>query len=56
MKNEKPKSISEQVEEIKAEICDKYCKYPDYPIPSGNDEDWLCVDGGPCEHCPLNKL
>lgn len=49
-------SITEQIEEIKSEICDKYCKYPNQPIPEGKDEDWLFDDDGPCMNCPLNKL
>jgi hypothetical protein len=43
-------------EEVAAEICDKYCKYPTMPIPEGKTEDWLMEDGGPCENCPLNRI
>ncbi len=35
------KPITSQLEEIKAEICDHYCKYPEKPIPEGKTEDWL---------------
>lgn len=57
-------SISEQIESIKAEICDKYCKWPeeikkgitvtDNPVSAEEDEaaamDWTC------SHCPLTRL
>ncbi len=51
------KSISEQLEAVKSEMCDKYCKWPEQPIPEGKDGDWLiCDDDSPCIKCPLNKL
>ena len=34
-------SIVQQIEQIKEEMCDKYCRYPLEPIPEGKDEDWL---------------
>lgn len=61
---EKPKkeiptmNISEQLEEIKSDICDKYCKYPEiYGI-----DDEACqyvldkMYRERCDKCPLNKL
>ena len=27
------KSITEIIEEVKSKMCDKFCKYPDQPIP-----------------------
>lgn len=51
------KSISEQLEAVKSEMCDKYCKWPEKPIPEGKTEDWLWIDdASPCINCPLNKL
>ena len=50
------KSITQQIEEVKEEMCDKYCKYPEMPIPEGKDEDWLFDSDSPCNNCPLNKL
>lgn len=50
------KTIAQQFEEIASEMCDKYCKYPNMPIPEGKDEDWLYADDGPCNKCPLNRL
>lgn len=52
MKNDK--SITEILEETKAEMCDKYCKYPYEPIPEGRDDDWMFNDI--CPNCPLNRL
>lgn len=42
-------TISEIVEEVKTEICDNYCKYPDVL----DDEEVLY---GMCEQCPLGRL
>ena len=51
------RSITEQLEAVKNEMCDKYCKWPEKPIPEGKDADWLCTeDYSPCVNCPLNKL
>lgn len=48
--------IKKICEEVAAEICDHYCKYPTMPAPEGKTEDWLMEDGGPCENCPLNRI
>lgn len=45
--------IDERLEEVKAEICDKICKYPD-----NWDEETqgqLC-ESEQCSNCPLNRL
>lgn len=47
-KEDKKQTISEIVEEVKTEICDNYCKYPDV-LP----EDVLWSN---CEKCPLGRL
>lgn len=50
-------TVVEQIEEIGAEICNNYCKYPCQPVPKGKSEDWLFEDeDSPCRSCPLNKL
>lgn len=49
-------SISQQIEQIKEEMCDKYCRYPQDPIPEGKDEDWLFEEDSPCSKCPLDRL
>ena len=47
-------SIPKMIEKVASEFCDKYCKYPDMPIPEGKDDDWLCTDeDSPCHSCPL---
>lgn len=51
------KSITEIIEEVKEEMCDKFCKYPDQPISEGKTEDWMyCDEDSPCNDCPLNRL
>ena len=52
---DKDKKITEILEEVIAEMCDHYCKYPEM-TPEGESEDWLWEEGSPCENCPLNKL
>lgn len=54
LRSEKPKSLSEQLEDIKDDICQNYCKYPD-----SWDEDVMgceLVDSKYCQNCPLNRL
>jgi hypothetical protein len=48
MKGEK--TVTQQIEEIAAQICDKYCKYCE----SVQDQDEL-IDKY-CVNCPLMKL
>lgn len=45
----KQKSVSDIIEEVREEICDKYCKYSDRGI-DDDDIEKLCTN------CPLNKL
>ena len=44
------KSVNEILTEVCAEICDKYCKFPELC----DDEDELIE--GHCEDCPLCEL
>ena len=46
-------TIPEQLEEIKTEICDRYCKYPDN---WDEEKDGELVDSDICRDCPLNRL
>lgn len=48
------KTISEQVQEIANEICDKYCKYPE----NWDSEKEGCelFESEICKNCPLNRL
>ena len=45
----------EYLEDIKNEMCDNYCKYPNEYDPEQNDGVDLC-DSDICENCPLNRL
>lgn len=42
-------TVAEQVEKIKTEICDEYCKYP-LKAKSTDELDDIC------RRCPLNRL
>lgn len=46
---EKQKSVTELIEEVREEICDKYCKYSDRGLSDDEIEEL-------CTNCPLNKL
>lgn len=46
---ESQKSVSDIIEEVRTEMCDKYCKYRERAI-NEDDIEMRCVD------CPLNKL
>ena len=48
------KTISEQFEEIKKEMCDKYCKYPN--IWDEEAEGCELCESDVCANCPLNRL
>lgn len=51
------KTISEQIEDIKSNMCDNYCKYSNAPTPEGKSENWLFEDDdSPCKTCPLCEL
>lgn len=48
-------TVTQQIEEIVEEVCDKICKYPEKYQP----EEWEALfgsDESPCNDCPLNKL
>lgn len=50
-------TVTEMLEGIASEFCDKYCKYSDAPIPEGKTEDWLYLDeDSPCNNCPINRM
>ena len=46
---EKKQTITEIVEEVKCEMCDNYCKYPNE---IKDDEELYDI----CEKCPLGRL
>lgn len=48
------KSISEQFEDIKQEMCEKYCKYPD--TWDEEAENMELAESDICLKCPLSRL
>lgn len=52
---DEPKTITQQIEDIKEDICMNYCKYPDTYNPDDHDgvELW---DSDICNNCPLMRL
>lgn len=52
---EKTKTVSQIIEEVKNEICDKYCRYQ--TIYDADDEDELTeMMEKICVNCPLDRL
>ena len=50
---EKQKTVSEIIDDVKSEICDRYCKHFD----RGADElEYEVMLHEYCEECPLNRL
>lgn len=51
-------TITEQIENVKEQICDKYCKFPELSEQTIDDPDeafeWL--QHNHCNDCPLNRL
>lgn len=50
MESEKQQTVSEIIEQVAAEICDQYCRYPDMYRGCEDIIDFYCSD------CPLNRL
>lgn len=48
------KGISQTIEEVKEEICLRYCKYPD--TWDEEKEGIYLADSDICKNCPLNRL
>ena len=48
------KTIPQRLEEIAAEFCDKYCKYPE----TWDEEKEGCelCESEACANCPINRL
>lgn len=46
------RTVTEIIDDVKAEICDSYCKYAD----GVTEEDYDLVLEKYCTNCPLNKL
>ena len=52
------KTISEQMNDIVNEICDRYCKYPEIAKMETDDPDLVddLLYGKYCGSCPLNRI
>ena len=48
-------TIVEQIEDIKADMCDNYCKMP-YRYSANEWQEIQFSDDSPCNNCPLNRL
>lgn len=46
------KSVTDIIEEVKGQICDRYCKYPS----QYTSEEWEEVFEEICSDCPLDRL
>lgn len=44
------------IEEVKAQICDHYCRYPDEYKTHENDANWEQMIIEKCNDCPLTAL
>ena len=49
-------TVTQQIEEIVSEVCDKICKYPETAHTPEEWEELVFSDESPCNDCPLNKL
>lgn len=55
MDNARNVSITEIIEDVKADMCDNYCKIP-YKY-SANEWEEICFSkDSPCNNCPLDRL
>ena len=48
------RSVTEQIEDIKTDICNHYCKYPD--IWDEEAEGCELCESEVCTNCPLSRL
>ena len=51
---ETTQSITEQIEDIKEQICNEYCKYPNQW--DENVMGYELCESEVCANCPLNRL
>jgi hypothetical protein len=51
-------TVTQQLEKIKEDICDNYCKYPEKYLEEIKNPDEAMTEmyERVCENCPLNKL
>lgn len=55
--NAKKLTVQDVIEDVKTEMCDKYCKIP-FQYSKKEWEQMIedCDDNLPCHKCPLNRL
>ena len=51
----KEKTVSQIIEEVKTEICDKYCRYPTMYDMDDEDQYNEMIEKV-CSNCPLDRL
>lgn len=49
-------NLTEIMEAVVTDICDNYCKWPDYYQSGENDDNWQMMIDGKCNDCPLNVI
>lgn len=49
-----PVKVSDIIEQVRAEMCDQHCKWPEAFKEMDKDENALLEEM--CEDCPLNRL
>lgn len=54
-KEEKAKTVSQIIEEVKMEICDNYCRYSTI-YNTDNEDEYDEMIGKRCSNCPLDRL
>lgn len=55
--DEQKKTVSEIIDEVRLEICDKHCKYSDINYTREySDEEYDKMMEEVCDNCPLNRL
>lgn len=54
IRSEHPQCITERLERIAAEFCNKYCKYPD--MWDEEKEGIELCESEICANCPLNEI
>lgn len=55
---QKPKTVTEIIESVKEDMCDRYCKMRDYYLSMYKDPDEANEHmlNEQCDHCPLQRL
>ena len=48
-------NVSENIQSVKTEMCDKYCKIP-YKFSAAEWAEIITTDKSPCNRCPLDRL